>query len=1406
MIVFTVILMTVMAFGQVETLWQKSAGDNNLPTWFSTANNQRGFGYGTVGENERIYVPSREGVTAVKIVNATDGSDVGDLDVTGIAGGLFVVQDADVSDDGIIFVCNMTLDATGANNPFKVYRWDNESATPTEVIAYSGIKARLGDKFTVVGSASDNSLKIYAAAAPPSGVTELDTVVMFTTSDNGASFTATKIAVGVPHKSSPAVTPVDLGAESFFVNYNGGNAVHFNAADGSLLGTIPGGVLATGSNAMRLIKMPASYYLVAFQYGTGNENARIIDVTAGAADASTFALTPSLYTNANGNGAGDVDVKDNGDGTFNVYVFSTNNGFGAYKVTPPNELFISEYIEGSSNNKALEIYNPADAAVSLDNYQIAQSANGQGWEFYHIFPEGATLAAQDVWVILNAETAPTFFAPGRADEVLPFPSVVHHNGNDARAIIKVAFDDTLFLDVFGDPNSSANFDVAGVAGAAQNHTIVRKDAVTTGNADWAASAGTNADDSEWIVYDQNTFTYLGIHPGVAPEIARVQVIHNSADLAADTVDVWLNDVLLLDNFAFRQATPFVDAPAGAEITIAVKGKDSTDPSNPLWSKNYTLDNNGVYILIASGIVSASGYIPATPFDIAVFPNAREWATSSNNTDVLIYHGITDVPPVDILEMEAGTLVDNISYGTYDGYLSLPTADYIIVVTDSSGVRTLTRRIGPLATLELEGAALTVFASGFAEPDSNSGGPAASLYAASSGGLVVELPPYEAPVKVTFVANTSRIEGVTDTTGGVDLRGSMQGWAAEQNPLNSDGGDYWSIEWTFPDSVVGETQFYKYGVTIKDYLPPNTVTSYWENDAPGADDAASRPNREMVVPYKDMVMPVEYVGHRSPPFMPTDSIDVYFRVNMAAKVDFDPNSGTVYLVGAFPHPDGSDNMWVPDKYPLTRESPTSVYWGYHLWLPEPKDSTMYRFTVGAWDGSEQIFGHGMFPDNENRGVSIGSNDTTLQWVWWNDQPYQGATGTDTVQVKFSVDMTRAILENGFDPGQDKLLVQWGFLASADIAVDTMVYDLISDRYESTVEVTRVTAGKNVLYQYYRNTTTGEDRENFYDFTDKSGNNLSQEKRKLAIPSPAPTTLMAVEDTEDSETSMRRRPTFANNSPISQDVTVYWECNLKPAYYQVKAGSTLGDIQGEIHITPAVLDSIFKWGVWMNGPAVGGWGNPPGTDWGPDLRANLDKKMYDDGATEGDVTAGDSIYTLTWEYTYHPDPDSSDKIGQIYKFGIYGGDNEGGEGGFGLNHKANIDDSQSEYTIHTQWGSTNPLFYVAWDYDAESPTAIEDDPGTGIVIRTTNLRENYPNPFNPSTTLTFELPKQMDVELVIYDVLGRKVNTLVKGMQRAGVHQVIWNGADNYGRAVSSGVYFYRLTTENYSKTLKMVLMR
>ena len=180
------------------------------------------------------------------------------------------------------------------------------------------------------------------------------------------------------------------------------------------------------------------------------------------------------------------------------------------------DLFFSEYGEGSSNNKYIEIYNGTGADVDLSSYVIMQNSNGGPWNEYTDVLSG-TLADGDVYVIANASADAIILA--EAD--LTGSGICYFNGDDARALIKVSGTDTTILDYIGtfpdDPGSG--WDVAGVTDATKEHTLVRKSSVTSGNTSWAAAAGTNADDSEWIVYAQNTWDYLGSHPHVDPAIA-----------------------------------------------------------------------------------------------------------------------------------------------------------------------------------------------------------------------------------------------------------------------------------------------------------------------------------------------------------------------------------------------------------------------------------------------------------------------------------------------------------------------------------------------------------------------------------------------------------------------------------------------------------------------------------------------------------------------------------------------------------------------------------------------------------------------------------------------------------------------------------------------------------------------
>ena len=176
------------------------------------------------------------------------------------------------------------------------------------------------------------------------------------------------------------------------------------------------------------------------------------------------------------------------------------------------DLFFSEYAEGSSNNKYIEIYNGTGADVDLSQYWVFQNSNGGPMTEYIDQLEG-TLANGDVYVIANNQSSDDILA--EAD--LTGSGICYFNGDDARALLKIVGTDTTILDLIGSfpDRPDDGWDVAGVTNATKDQTLRRKSTVTSGNSDWAASAGTDADNSEWVVEDRPTAAYtpstLGSH-------------------------------------------------------------------------------------------------------------------------------------------------------------------------------------------------------------------------------------------------------------------------------------------------------------------------------------------------------------------------------------------------------------------------------------------------------------------------------------------------------------------------------------------------------------------------------------------------------------------------------------------------------------------------------------------------------------------------------------------------------------------------------------------------------------------------------------------------------------------------------------------------------------------------------
>ena len=176
------------------------------------------------------------------------------------------------------------------------------------------------------------------------------------------------------------------------------------------------------------------------------------------------------------------------------------------------DLLFSGYAEGSSNNKFLEIFNPTGADISLDEYAYPNVSNAPSvpgeYEYWNEFDAGAVVAAGDVYVIAHPSADQAIL--DEADETFNFLS----NGDDGFMLVKGSPEDFVQIDAIGDWNGDpgSGWEVAGVANGTKDHSLIRKSDISSGNGgDWIASAGTNADDSEWIVLDQNDWTGLGSH-------------------------------------------------------------------------------------------------------------------------------------------------------------------------------------------------------------------------------------------------------------------------------------------------------------------------------------------------------------------------------------------------------------------------------------------------------------------------------------------------------------------------------------------------------------------------------------------------------------------------------------------------------------------------------------------------------------------------------------------------------------------------------------------------------------------------------------------------------------------------------------------------------------------------------
>lgn len=324
----------------VEVDWKRASSNVTKPTWFGT-DTERGLAYA----NNKIYVVSRSTGTKVKILNYFDGTDLGELPVTGIAGGTHPLSDIEASGNGMLLGCNLTT-STGTSN-FKIYKWDNETSNPALYIDYSSASnLRLGDKFTLLGDISKNAVILAAA----SGGTKVVRWLVI----NGVLQTPTEISLPIATGNQPCVTATGTSADSdLIVNSQAKNIILYSNI-GVNKGSLGNAIVDSDSNATKYFELGGKKYLAVFQSKQtagspiGN-NCRIIDITNGFAAATIVATTERLGDTTNSNATGDIDVRySESPLSLTTITLATNNGISAKRI-------FGTIIPGGNSNNSLKI-------------------------------------------------------------------------------------------------------------------------------------------------------------------------------------------------------------------------------------------------------------------------------------------------------------------------------------------------------------------------------------------------------------------------------------------------------------------------------------------------------------------------------------------------------------------------------------------------------------------------------------------------------------------------------------------------------------------------------------------------------------------------------------------------------------------------------------------------------------------------------------------------------------------------------------------------------------------------------------------------------------------------------------------------------------------------------------------
>jgi hypothetical protein len=372
--------------------------------------------------------------------------------------------------------------------------------------------------------------------------------------------------------------------------------------------------------------------------------------------------------------------------------------------------------------------------------------------------------------------------------------------------------------------------------------------------------------SVFVDADGNNLEIESIDQGRVGELAEAQVIHNAADPAAQTVDVYLDGTLAVDNLSFREATPFVDRLAsGVGIDVGVAPSTSNGPGDIIASQTVTLTAGKAHTVVANGVLTPGDFAPnpdgaSIGFEFFAAGGADSTA-AAGEVGLRAVHGATDAPTVDIDE-GGTTLLDNLAYGDVTtNYLSVEAEEKLLAITPADSD-------APVAAFQadlsgLGGTAATVLASGFLDPAANQGGPGFALIAALPNGDVVTFPLTIQQARQNGPGTTVTVEGVVtraygsyvrlqDESGPTGASGLVVRQTSDNSLASAFRGDIASgdidqgvrlrLSGTLSESNgllrINNQDLTDYGIQVQEGLPPAQDVSLSDLQAPDGEDYES----------------------------------------------------------------------------------------------------------------------------------------------------------------------------------------------------------------------------------------------------------------------------------------------------------------------------------------------------------------------------------------------------------------------------------------------------------------------------------------------------------------------------------------------------------------------------------------